>query len=211
MSSDEHPLCPCCNYDREGIAVDAPCPECGAEGFDGALVICGQPDLQLRLWMRIFVVAAVGFVLAFAMIPVVISWKSIRLMAPTSPPPATVGIELADLICTIPLGIAAAVIAVLIIRARQRTFSAYWSFHPRGVLVVEGLKRTFIPRETIVRVTTVDLMSLNVSQLAIHRTTDRVHHLQMRIPVIRIAGTSEERRAIFRSTAPFDPSRSASV
>ena len=37
------PACPACGYLRAGIAFDARCPECGAEGFDGVATLSGTP------------------------------------------------------------------------------------------------------------------------------------------------------------------------
>lgn len=36
--------CPACGYDRRGIEHPTPCPECGARGFHGDLVVSGQPE-----------------------------------------------------------------------------------------------------------------------------------------------------------------------
>lgn len=36
--------CPGCGYDRRGIDHPTACPECGARGFHGDLVVSGQPE-----------------------------------------------------------------------------------------------------------------------------------------------------------------------
>ena len=42
-ASQSSPACPACGYLRAGIASDARCPECGAEGFDGVATLSGTP------------------------------------------------------------------------------------------------------------------------------------------------------------------------
>lgn len=38
--------CPACGYLRRGLALDRPCSECGARGFDGELIVSGLPGVE---------------------------------------------------------------------------------------------------------------------------------------------------------------------
>jgi hypothetical protein len=38
--------CPNCGYQRRGLPLERDCPECGARGFDGSLVVSGLPGVS---------------------------------------------------------------------------------------------------------------------------------------------------------------------
>ncbi len=194
--------------------MNAACPECGAEGFEGVLVIHGRPQSSSRLWMQVVPIACVG--LLFASLLATNHSSNARPFRPgwvggVPVPNPNTAIGLDDFVCLLPLLIAAAICVVLIRRAKRRAAGTSWSFHSHGVLVVKGPSRTYLPRDTIARITMVDFMLQNVSQLAITLKMQSARGLFGRAPIIRIAGTLEARRAIFHSTAPFDPSRTESA
>jgi hypothetical protein len=38
--------CPACGYQRQGLPLDRACPECGARGFEGELIVSGRPGVE---------------------------------------------------------------------------------------------------------------------------------------------------------------------
>jgi len=183
---------------RVGIAGHARCPECGAEGFDGILVVHGTTRLAGAGGLTSIVLLSIyGSLLGFA-----IARDATRMGARWSP--------LASLGELVLLALVGMVVLALALRQRRRgrdvalgrttrPGAVVWNVHPRGIEVREGSRRTWIPRAEVGRIDCIDSFIGEVSQLLLilRRSTWRGAIGTTRVLYVR--GSKDERRSVWRS------------
>lgn len=194
------PSCPSCGYARVGIAADARCPECGAEGFDGVLVVHGTTRFSgAGALVAVGVLAAYGALLAASVV---------RAVSRGSATPAgwsPMGSLGELLLLAVDVGVIAAILFVR--RRRWREFlrggaarpgSVVWNVHPRGIEVREGQRRTWIPRERIGRIDCVDALVGPRSQLVLILRRATLQGAFGTTRIVYLRGSKDERRAVWR-------------
>ena len=202
------PACPACGYLRAGIAFDARCPECGAEGFDGVATLSGTPRTGHWGFLALFVINVVIVVLIAAS-----TYSSYqRRAASLSGWPAwrsqyalrseiTNGLFLgaAPLLASLLLG------RVVIRNHRHRVANdgrpetITWTAHPRGVEIRTPSRSTWIPRDEIARIDCADSLFGPVSQLQLIRKRTSKAGIIGSTPVLYVRGTVDARRAQWRA------------
>ncbi len=171
-------LCPACGYSRVGIALDARCPECGADGFANAFVVEGtsvRPGLSPRIVGTIAVMVAVFTIF-------------VTLTMGADP-------ELALIMLIACAG--GAIWSVREIRrtdGKPRAVTATWLIHPRGVVIrARGTQRR-IPIEAIAAIHSADSLVGAVTQVSIRVRLVSSQTLSWR-PILYLQGSSDERRS----------------
>lgn len=182
--------CPKCAYTRGGLEHTRPCPECGAPGFRGDLIVSGQPEThaESRWAGRVFTFAytlsvPVGFGL---------TWWLGRNHAWEEP------IAIATL-AVFGVGIA------IWLSGRHRRKSAtrqgvsleqiVWDFEQDGVRVREFDAERFIPYADVVKVwSQLNFAFSRKARITLELRSKSLHAGQTN-PTIMIAGTFGEQRA----------------
>lgn len=182
--------CPKCAYTRGGLEHTRPCPECGAPGFRGDLIVSGQPEThaESRWAGRVFTIAytlsvPVGFGL---------TWWLGRNHAWEEP------IAIATL-AVFGVGIA------IWLSGRHRRKSAtrqgvsleqiVWDFEQDGVRVREFDAERFIPYADVVKVwSQLNFAFSRKARITLELRSKSLHAGQTN-PTIMIAGTFGEQRA----------------
>ena len=204
-SDASHPHCPVCGYDRAGIASDSPCPECGAEGFSGLLVVHGTARIRGDLGLIALICLSALMLFVFGTSAVMrignattITTSNGRLLPNYVNPPPDVG----DWIF---IAVLAAVVAISLWRLlRRRRFGAgvlrtnpiVWTFHPRGIEIASDGSRRLIPRHAIKRIECRDSLFGSVSQFVLVVKTLSVSLGST--PVLYVEGPKETRRGVLR-------------
>ena len=182
--------CPKCAYTRGGLEHTRPCPECGAPGFRGDLIVSGQPEThaESRWAGRVFTIAytlsvPVGFGL---------TWWLGRNHAWEEP------IAIATL-AVFGVGIA------IWLSGRHRRKSAtrqgvsleqiVWDFEQDGVRVREFDAERFIPYADVVKVwSQLNFAFSRKARITLEFRSKSLHAGQTN-PTIMISGTFGEQRA----------------
>jgi hypothetical protein len=187
LPSDFEPICPGCGYLRVGIANDARCPECGADGFADAFIIQGTPTRPV--------------ISPIIVIPIVVLFGTFvlfRLWAAVSRGALTFDI--------VPLVIGLLGLVLLAYRSLRTARAAVkggrrpvgvWQFNTSGVVVRVRERMRHIPAESIVRIDCSDSLIAPVSQLMIVTRPFVKESLAM-TPILYVHGTREQRRATWR-------------
>jgi hypothetical protein len=183
--------CPKCAYTRGGLEHTRPCPECGAPGFRGDLIVSGQPETHAESrW------AGRAFTIAYQLIVpagMVLTWWLGRNHAWEEP------IAIATL-AVFGVGIA------IWLSGRYRRTSAtrqgvsleqiVWEFEQDGVRVREFDAERFIPYADVVKVWS----QLNFAFSRKARVTLELRSGSLRArqeyPVLMIAGTFRTQRTV---------------
>lgn len=177
-------MCPACGYLRAGIATDARCPECGADGLDGCLVIMGTRRTAHSTALGALIIA-VGATLAVLM----------HLSAHRAGPASVAALAL---LLVADGTLVAALLGKLpgLVPARGRTI--VWTVHPGGIEIREGNSRKAIRRAEISRVDCADSMVGPVSQLSIVRSRWSAGGILGTTPVLYLHGELQARRQKWR-------------
>lgn len=174
------PNCPACGYSRATLAMDALCPECGAQGFEGAIVLAGGA--------RNLGVLSKAALLVWTVVPIGLAVVSMRG-----------GFRMDELVC---VGFAALPgVAIGIHLWRQRGAAAHgivWTVHPQGIEVREGAARQWFERASIGDIRCADSITGRSSQLMLVPRRLSSQGMLGRTRVIYIHGTVEERRGMLR-------------
>lgn len=182
--------CPKCAYTRSGLEHTRPCPECGARGFHGDLVVSGQPETHAESrWAGCFFTVAyqlsvtVGFGLMW--------WLGKN--HPWEGPIALVGIAL------FVVGIA------IWLYGRHRRKRAtrqgvsleqiVWDFEQDGVRVREFDAERFIPYADVVKVWSQLNFAFSRKARITFELRSKALHAGQSNPTIMISGTFGEQRA----------------
>lgn len=187
LQTDFEPICPGCGYLRVGIANEARCPECGADGFADAFVIQGTPTrpvispiiviplvvlFGLIVLLRLSVAISRG-ALTFDIVPLVIGLLGLVFLAYRSLRAARAAVDGGRR----PVGV--------------------WQFNASGVVVREWGRMRHISTESIIRIDCSDSLIAPVSQLMIV-TRPFVKESLALTPILYVHGTREQRRAQWR-------------
>lgn len=177
-SLGEQILCPACGYSRVGLAADARCPECGAEGFTNAFTVEGT-------WVRPGVSpAAVG---SFAGIAAAVT--IVLLLIDSADPPLAL---LALCFCAV--GVVWSVRKLRSDDDTPRAITATWLVHPRGVVITTHGTQRHIPIEAITAIDGADSLVGSVTQVSIRVRFVSTQTLSWR-PILYLRGSHDERRS----------------
>jgi hypothetical protein len=183
--SDPHRFCPSCGYSRVGIDAEALCPECGADGLDGCVVLQGVARRGSRALLL------VGFALC---VPGTVVAVTAMIRAPGRVGPC----ELTAL-----LGFLAAIVSLGFSIARTRGVGGdstiTWIIHIDGVSIREGSSHVVIPRDSIGRIDCMDSLFGQVSQLMLVRSRKSLRGMMGRTHVLYIRGPKSKRRNQWRT------------
>ena len=182
--------CPSCGYQRKGLALDHACPECGARGFDGELIVSGlswvEPESRRSRSLYQIANAIVGIVLI--------------LIPSCGPRPdgrvRTAGLAVAGTLAAIALGF---YIAGVLRRRRERATNlslerVALEFRPDVVVVRQRELDREVPYRSIVRFDTKEDLPKRRTRVWLV-TRDRLMHAATDEPIMVIVGTLEEQRA----------------
>lgn len=188
MEPDAAPCCPACGYQRTGIASGARCPECGADGLDGCLVILGSRRTQRSLLLAMLVLFG-GLTFGIALQT---AW---RIAADS----ASAGSILASclmlaVLVAIDLVLGAALLGKLPGLVPLQPRQIVWTVHPDGIEIRDGASRRSIRRDEIARIDCADSLVGSVSQLAIVRSRLKAGGIVGTTPIIYIRGEVNDRR-----------------
>ena len=185
MSTEQEPICPTCGYLRTGIEPDAKCPECGADGLDGWLVVVGRPRIYPDAVFRLLAAISIPFaILAFFV---------------------AVGVRSSDRL--IPF----AVLMLLVSLAVLGAFSAgkrlgllsdlpiIWCAHPDGISIRRGKSIEFIARGDIASIGSAESVFGEMTVLSIVRRRTSAKGLVGTTPYLYLRGSRDERATIVRS------------
>lgn len=186
MEPDAAPCCPACGYQRTGIAPGARCPECGADGLEGCLVISGtrRSAYSIALGLLLFDCGAIMLV-------------SLRMASRGEVPVASIALLMTFIV------VAAALVAAMsgkfpgLVALRPRTI--VWTVHPAGIEVRDGSSRWSIRRGEISRIDCAHSVIGPVSQLSIVRSRMTAGGVLGTTPILYIRGSMDDRRAILRA------------
>jgi hypothetical protein len=183
--------CPSCGYQRKGLAPDLACPECGARGFDGELIVSGLPGLEpeSRRSRSLYQIANNIAIIALFSIPL------------CGPRPEgcmrTAGLAVAGTLAAIALGF---YIAGVLRRRRERATNlslerVAFEFRPDVVVVRQrGIDRE-VPYRSIVRFHTKEDLPKRRTRVWLV-TRERLAPAASEEPLMMIVGTLEDQRAI---------------
>lgn len=193
------PSCPACGYDRTGIASDARCPECGAEGVTATFILVGRERTLTALAWTLALVPQVLFLASVAN-------GFVRRTYPS--------FAVADLLgtlgstCIVLVVGAALVLAQILFLVRRASARArfgpaadqvIWSAYPTGLEIRTSTRRDWIPRAAIRRIDCTDSIFGGSSQLLlILRPTHRLGMVG-RTHQMFLDGPRDERRVGWRA------------
>ena len=186
MSTEQEPICPTCGYLRTGIEPNAKCPECGADGLDGWLVVVGQPRISSDGFIRTLAIAALCFGIA-AFLAALMPRRGSDVLAPFA---------------VIMLLVSMILIGARFARRRLR-FSKdpriIWCAHPDGISIRRGKSIEFIARGDIASIGSDESVFGEMTVLSIVRRRTSAKGLVGTTPYLYLRGSRDERATIVRS------------
>jgi len=202
------PTCPNCGYDRSGLESASLCPECGAEGLEGAFVLVGQARFSRTI--NIVGAASCGFLATILLIRIVS-----RIGNPTSrqiggamrpnyvdPPPSV-----ADYISFTFFAILFLLLVwkLWIARTEPQRSVVAWTFHAKGVEIRTSGHRSFIRREDVARIDCADFVLSEGSQFLLVLRRSSMRGVIGSTKALYLLGPKELRRAMLRKVREFYP------
>lgn len=168
-----------CGYLRIGIATEARCPECGADGLASCVYLMGAP--------RLTVSTVYGLMVLLALLGTASGIMVVRSRGAPFP--------------IVLLAVAVLAIGLLLWTLRSGNHRSVlgasrivWTVHPTGVEVREGRRREFIPREDVAAIHSADDLFASMSVLSIVRRRGSLKGLVGTTPVIYVRGPRDDRR-----------------
>jgi hypothetical protein len=186
VEPDATPCCPACSYQRTGIASSARCPECGADGLDGCLVVAGSRRSPHSIALALLCFNFGGIMLVATH------------MAAADGVSAPAIVALGFLVLTA-MTLLAAVLGRLpgLVPTAPRTI--IWTVHPDGIEIRDGASRRSVRRSDIARIDCTDSVLGPISQFSIVRSRMSAGGLLGTTPVLYVRGTRDERRTAWRA------------
>ena len=179
-------LCPACGHSRIGIEHDARCPECGAVGFSGTLIIEGivARPFGTQASFTLLLVALLG-------VPTIVSMIAVFRQ----------GVFTADVGALLMItGTLWALVVWSFFSKRRRegpntSSNGIWVVHPGGVVIVANGRSRQIQVDSIARVASSDSLIGPVTQLVL-RPRALTRHRITGEQVLYLRGSDDERHAL---------------
>ena len=184
-------MCPACGYLRTGIAPDAKCPECGADGLDGWLVVVGQPRISSDGFIRTLAIGALCFGIA-AFLAALMPRRGSDALVPFAVIMLLVSMLLVSMI----------LIGARFARRRLRFSNdprIIWCAHPDGISIRRGKSIEFIARGDIASIGSDESVFGEMTVLSIVRRRTSAKGLVGTTPYLYLRGSRDERATIVRS------------
>lgn len=195
------PTCPSCGYDRSGLESASLCPECGAEGLEGAFVLVGQARFSRTI--NIVAAALCGLFATAQLISIVgrIGNPTLRqiggAMRPNYvDPPPSVGDFALLAVFAVPFLFL--VWQLWIARTAPQRNVVVWTFHPKGVEIRTGDHRSFVRREDVARIDCADFVLSEGSQFLLVPRRSSMRGVIGSTKALYLLGPKEMRRAMLR-------------
>jgi hypothetical protein len=202
------PTCPNCGYDRSGLESASLCPECGAEGLEGAFVLVGQARFSRTI--KIAAAALCGFVATTQLVSIVgrIGNPTMRQIGGAMywnyrDPPPSVGDFAFLAVFAIPFLFL--VWQLWIARTAPQRNVVVWTFHPKGVEIRTGDHRSFIRREDVARIDCADFVLSEGSQFLLVPRRSSMRGVIGSTRALYLLGPKEMRREQLRRVREFYP------
>lgn len=186
VSTEQEPICPACGYLRTGIAPDAKCPECGADGLDAWVVVVGRPRVYPDAVFRLLAAISIPFGIAALFVAILGGRGSDRLVPFAA---------LMLVVSLVLLGSRAVGKRLGLLSERP----IVWCAHPDGISVRQGRSVDFIARRDIASIGSAESVFGELTVLSIVRSRASAKGLVGTTPYLYLHGPRDERATIVRS------------
>jgi hypothetical protein len=191
VSTEQEPICPACGYLRTGLAPDAKCPECGADGLDTWVVVVGTPRVSLDAMLRNlslgFAVLSIGFAVVSLVITLSVDRRAWYALIPQAVWSLAVSLTL------------------IAIRATGRRFGlladpqTLWCAHPNGISIRRGKSLEFVACRDITSIDATQSLFGGMTVLCLIRRRGSLKGMIGMTPYLYVRGTREDRASVVRS------------